>query len=164
MIDGRLLWHHDRPWVHVLNADATAPLSDCLPPAGTCVVARLDGRRMRNEYDLLENFSSNLEFPAYFGWNWSAFSECLRDMSWMPATRYLVVVSDAANLLAEEPAEFGTFARIMGEVGASWSHRIGLPETAGGKQIAFNTVLLDSADRLDAIADSLNQAGLDYDV
>jgi len=34
---------------------------------------------------LLEVLSSGLSFPEYFGSNWDALEECLRDLDWLPA-------------------------------------------------------------------------------
>lgn len=36
---------------------------------------------------LLTTLAAQLEFPAYFGRNWDAADECLRDLSWIPERR-----------------------------------------------------------------------------
>ena len=43
-------------------------------------------RRVLNEY------ARQLRFPAYFGWNWDAFEECLRDLSWLEEAKEIVIV------------------------------------------------------------------------
>ena len=43
-------------------------------------------RRVLNEY------ARQLRFPAYFGWNWDAFEECLRDLSWLDDAKEVVIV------------------------------------------------------------------------
>lgn len=34
---------------------------------------------------LLEELYQRLRFPDYFGGNWNALEECIRDLSWLPA-------------------------------------------------------------------------------
>lgn len=155
-------WDHSQPWMHVLGTDSPARVADLLPPTGLCATARFDGRDLADTYSLFERFVAQLRFPVYFGWNWSAFSECMRDMSWMPANRYLVIIENASGILTGEPDELGTFLRIMRDIGESWSRRVGLPETASGKQIAFNTVLLESTENLAAVAAHLDRATVRY--
>lgn len=40
--------------------------------------------------DLLEAFYEKFKFPEYFGFNWDALFDCLRDLSWIK--EYLVVI------------------------------------------------------------------------
>jgi hypothetical protein len=42
------------------------------------------GRKMSRLAGLMDEFSAALQFPYYFGENWSAFQECLGDMDWLP--------------------------------------------------------------------------------
>ncbi len=40
---------------------------------------------------LLDALSVGLSFPDYFGRNWDALEECLRDLAWLPAGRVVIV-------------------------------------------------------------------------
>ncbi|WP_083389754.1 barstar family protein [Trichormus sp. NMC-1] len=31
-----------------------------------------------------------MEIPTYFGANWDAFDECITDLTWCPAQRYVI--------------------------------------------------------------------------
>lgn len=42
----------------------------------------IDGRSLGNKQALLAALARALDFPGYFGGNWDALEECLRDMSW----------------------------------------------------------------------------------
>ncbi|MGC8780904.1 MAG: barstar family protein [Anaerolineae bacterium] len=69
--------------------------------------ARLDGRRIRSKAAFLDACAEALAFPAYFGRNWDALADCLRDLSWAPAAAgHLVVYEDAGIFAAAAPADF----------------------------------------------------------
>lgn len=41
--------------------------------------------------ELLRSLYYLLWFPGYFGFNWNALSDCLRDLSWIPCRRVVLV-------------------------------------------------------------------------
>ncbi len=47
---------------------------------------------------LLEAFAAGLNFPAYFGQNWDALSDCLGDLSWLAQRRVVILHSDLPEL------------------------------------------------------------------
>ena len=47
---------------------------------------------IRSKEKLLAVFADKLRFPKYFGWNWDAFEECLKDLSWLPADQRVAIV------------------------------------------------------------------------
>lgn len=58
--------------------------------------------RLRRKADLLRALSKGLEFPSYFGWNWDALEECLRDLSWLGERQCIVLVHKHVPLSNEE--------------------------------------------------------------
>ncbi|WP_233257717.1 barstar family protein [Micromonospora sp. S4605] len=59
-------------------------------------------------------FSDALLFPGYFGWNWDALSDCLRDLSWLPADGYLIVIENAPRLLSSSVEDQHTLPDPVG--------------------------------------------------
>lgn len=51
-------------------------------------------RGLRSKEKLLGVYAERLEFPDYFGWNWDALEECLRDLSWLPPEQSVAVVHE----------------------------------------------------------------------
>ena len=49
---------------------------------------------VRSKRKLFAIFAATLHFPKYFGWNWDAFEECLRDLSWLPPSRPIAIVHE----------------------------------------------------------------------
>ena len=77
-------------------------------PADAAVI---DGSACRTRANLFAEFARVLVFPGYFGHNWDALSDCLRDTG--PVTVY---IAHAAELLADEPPEqLRTLIDVVGE-------------------------------------------------
>ncbi|MFI6444497.1 barstar family protein [Kitasatospora sp. NPDC050543] len=128
-------WTGEAPWVHILEEGARRS-SFLLPPSGTSYVAWLDGAEMGDEQGLFEQMSARLRFPVYFGWNWNALSDCLRDMGWAPADHYLIVIERSALMLQECAEDRETVLKILERAGRHWGHSLDHP----GK--SFNSLLL----------------------
>ncbi|MEI8378859.1 MAG: barstar family protein [Planctomycetota bacterium] len=61
---------------------------------------------------LLAILALGLDFPGYFGWNWDAFEECLRDLSWIPAPAKIVLIHHDLPL-AHDVCEAATYLSIL---------------------------------------------------
>jgi len=59
---------------------------------------------------LMAAFAGALKLPAYFGFNWDALEECLRDR--LEAAQHLVVVHKDLPL-AESPEDQRTYLRLL---------------------------------------------------
>ncbi|MFF2078302.1 barstar family protein [Kitasatospora sp. NPDC058162] len=128
-------WTGEAPWVHHLEEDARRS-SFLLPPSGTSYVAWLDGAEMGNEQGLFEQMSVRLRFPVYFGWNWNALSDCLRDLKWVPADHYLIIIERSALMLQECAEDRETLLGILNTAGRRWGREM----DQSGK--SFNSLLL----------------------
>lgn len=106
-------WKDSTDQVTVCSRSAHVELAAVLPAAGRFVVARLDGTRMTDAGHAFYEFSDALLFPGYFGWNWNALSECLRDLSWLAADGYLIVVENAPRLLADSAEDRHTLFQVL---------------------------------------------------
>ena len=61
-------------------------------------VSEMSGKNIRSEADLFSAIAKVLNFPDYFGKNWDALDECLRDLEWIPAKGYVLIIRDANPL------------------------------------------------------------------
>ncbi|HEX4415099.1 MAG TPA: barstar family protein [Lacipirellulaceae bacterium] len=59
--------------------------------APNAFIARLGGP-LRRKAELLNALALALIFPKYFGRNWDALEECLRDLSWLGDNRPVVLL------------------------------------------------------------------------
>ena len=51
-------------------------------------------RGIRSKEKLLAILADKLRFPRYFGYNWDALEECLRDLSWLPPHQAVTIVHE----------------------------------------------------------------------
>lgn len=68
---------------------------------------------IQTENQLLKDISEAMLFPDYFGNNWDALEECLRDMEWIPAKGYVLLVHNADQLWKNQP-------RLAGSLIETW--------------------------------------------
>jgi hypothetical protein len=125
------------PWTVTALPEIWALARERLASRASVHVVEISGREGRTKRDLLAVAARALRFPDYFGENWDAFEECLRDLEWLPARAYVVGVSDVDQLLAESEPDRRTFFDIVETAGAFWAAR------APG--IAFHVVLVTTS-------------------
>jgi hypothetical protein len=85
---------------------------------------------VRRKEDLLDILATALNFPAYFGRNWDAAEECLRDLSWLPANGYVVWLTGSTVFWRDHVGLGGTLVEVALGVAESWADR----------QVAFHVV------------------------
>jgi RNAse (barnase) inhibitor barstar len=79
-------------------ADITPQLRAALQNAGVAGFD-LDGERVGTRDDLLRGIADAMQFPDYFGMNWDAVIDCLRDLAdRQPAEGYVLFVHAAERL------------------------------------------------------------------
>ena len=49
---------------------------------------------VNSKTQLLQLLSRELQFPSYFGWNWDALSDCLRDFHWLEQVRRVRIIHE----------------------------------------------------------------------
>lgn len=74
---------------------------------------------IRSKADLLAALASAGHFPDYFGGNWDALQDCLRDLSWISNRKVVVVHSDLP--LRANPIECRTYLEILQTALADWA-------------------------------------------
>jgi RNAse (barnase) inhibitor barstar len=65
--------------------------SSARKPTEVALVVRIP-RGIRSKEKLLAILADRLRFPRYFGYNWDALEECLRDLSWLPPGQRVEIV------------------------------------------------------------------------
>lgn len=103
----------------------------------------IDLHACTDKASLLRHLDDALHFPAGFGGNWDALSDSLRDLSWLHAKGYLLLIMHAETLRDADEAEFDIFTDILDEAAESW-------RTAGVPFFACIALPESAADEADA--------------
>lgn len=86
--------------------------SDHLPvPSDATLVVPIPATVTTKE-ELLQALAKGLNLPTYFGWNWDALEECLRDLSWIPFPRHILLFHEAVPF-AEDSSDRSIYLDIL---------------------------------------------------
>ena len=89
----------------------------------------LDFTEVDSKQKLMLEFEKKLEFPEYFGRNWDALFDCLRDFSWTDATGFVFVIPCLPNLTLHETYN------LLDVLFESWVHW-----RSGGRRNLFKVI------------------------
>ena len=81
----------------------------------------LRGKHCGTREELLDEFARGLDFPQYFGRNWDALEDCLTDLEWLSAEAFVLIITNADQVLKKSPGELKTLAGILAAVAAHWA-------------------------------------------
>ncbi|WP_406203906.1 MULTISPECIES: barstar family protein [unclassified Streptomyces] len=127
-MSGLSWWAESPPWVHVIASDSQVTATEALPPNGAIFAARLHGQDMADADGVFTQFYESFRLPDYFGWNWDALYDCLSDLNWIPATRYILIIEGSENVLSGSMEERSMFFRTLLRSAESWASRPEFPE------------------------------------
>ena len=91
---------------------------ESLPLAGGDVLVRIVPPGIADKTSLLAWYSQSLDFPAWFGGNWDALSDCLSDLSWIAHSEIMIMHSDLP--LETGSAEQRIYLDILVDTVRSW--------------------------------------------
>jgi hypothetical protein len=80
----------------------------------------LDGREVCDKQSFLSKISTVMKFPDYFGHNWDALDECITDLDWCPAERYVLIYDQSEIFSKAAPTEWETAYNILRSAVAYW--------------------------------------------
>src|SRR6187455_2351764 len=74
-------------------------------------------RGIKNKNELFKQLSIKLQLPEYFGFNWDALHECLRDFSWIKNQKIIIVHDDIPKL---NENELSTYLEVLFDAVIDW--------------------------------------------
>jgi hypothetical protein len=104
-----------------------------------------------------------LQFPWYFGENWPAFDECIRDLSWLPADVYTLIITDSTEVLSEEDGkQFSMFAQILDKASREWGQPVETTEWWNRPAIPFHVVFQCQKADIQSVISRLEEIGVEW--
>ena len=88
--------------------------------ASRLALYRIPGGGVTSKDQLMSETSKSLGFPKWFGANWDAFRDLLRDFSWARSSGYVVIFRDANVLASAAPKDFQVLVQVAAEVSQDW--------------------------------------------
>lgn len=83
----------------------------------------LDGRDISTKETFLKKAAEAMKFPGYFGANWDAFDECITDLEWFPAQRYILVYDRHQVFAQADPEQWQILLGILSSAEEYWKTR-----------------------------------------
>ena len=80
-----------------------------------------EARRLADKAELLRRIAAALSFPDWFGHNWDALADSLEDLSWLPATGYLLLLERAQDWQTQAGDDAAALLDILNEASAQWA-------------------------------------------
>jgi hypothetical protein len=118
-----LLLKRTSAWAHVAAIPRTRveEFAATAPQRKHAAVRILRGNRCLVKDALLDEFARGLDFPDYFGKNWDALEDCLTDLEWLSAEAFVIIITNADQILKNSPGDLKTFAGILASASRHWS-------------------------------------------
>lgn len=125
MRDGTLTEPATSPWASVHLLDHRPAEAELEHPG--VHLSEIDGGAIGSKLELMAALADVLKFPDYFGANWDAVDECLRELeSWLGPGGHVLLVSSGDSLWRREPELCGLLARAWMDAAGEWIAR-GIP-------------------------------------
>ena len=83
-------------------------------------VVKLDLRKVRRKKEFLARLAKALYCPPYFGMNWDALSDCLRDLSWLNDNGWVVILLNGQEFAVKNQDDFMTAIDVLQTAANYW--------------------------------------------
>lgn len=110
------------PWTSLLVVPVGQRAESLVRIPSGFALRMIKGSKCRTTAGLLTEWARALDFPDYFGHNWDALEECLADLEWLPAKGYILLITEAVQVLPDDEEEYETFLEILRDAGEAWGN------------------------------------------
>jgi len=126
------------PWTTLLLLKSGQRPESMIKIPRSFVLKVMRGGKCRKTAGLFAEMAAALALPDYFGHNWDALEECLADLEWLPAKGYVLLFTNADQILADDDGEFVTLLEVLSDAGEAWAS--GQDGEDGKRSTPFHTL------------------------
>lgn len=83
-------------------------------------VVKLDLRKVRGKKEFLARLAKALHCPPYFGMNWDALTDCMRDLSWLNDNGWVVILLNGQEFAIKYQDDFTTAIDVLQTAAKYW--------------------------------------------
>jgi RNAse (barnase) inhibitor barstar len=83
-------------------------------------VVKLDLRKVRGKKEFLARLAKALRCPPYFGMNWDALADCMRDLSWLNDNGWVVMLLNGQEFAIKNQDDFMTAIDVLQTAAEYW--------------------------------------------
>ncbi len=81
----------------------------------------IDGSNVKDKASFLKTAGAAMHFPDYYGKNWDAFEECIRDLAWVPTEQgYVLLYDQVINFALRDHDQWVMARTILTDAVAEW--------------------------------------------
>lgn len=77
------------------------------------IVCTVRGRKSQQISSFFNEVSASLQFPPYFGDNWSSFEDCLNEILYENKKDYIIIIHNACDLLKNDIQNLSIFFEVL---------------------------------------------------
>ena len=118
------------------------------------------GKKCATAPHLFDEFAAAWQFPCYFGENWDALLDCLCDLEWLLGDAYLLIITEADQLLERESKQFHALIEVLGSAADEWAKA----EDSQGVPRPFHTVFQCESARATHFEARIRETGSKFEV
>ncbi|MBU4017001.1 barstar family protein [Patescibacteria group bacterium] len=86
------------------------------------VVRFFRGSKCRSKESLYQEFAAALQFPYYaVDQNWDGFDEGINDLNWLPANKYVMIITNFNEVLSDNHQDLDIFMDILKDTISNWT-------------------------------------------
>lgn len=105
-------------------------------------IVKINGEKCKTINEFYAEISKGFLFPSYFSNNLDSLDECLNDLSWLNAEKYILIIENISLFLSSETNDLRyKLLNLINEAIIGWSNGLNLNEDL--KPANFELQLLD---------------------